>query len=228
MPYLKLSLVTAAALVLAGCAAVESSTTSLGCMLGRLTQNPPAGCGAPATATATAPGTGASGAAAAQAGERFTKLQSVLDQEIELARSVQTDVVSSMQHLPIKLRSSAGPVKLLDTPITDSQSGQTRSMRTLESMTVQMPLAAKGRPEYTQAMDQLKALANQLADNRGTASIIVDQSEADIKARRVNTATGTTQSPRGNSVAVRKNASRDLAAGVERYTIQAGEIRGKL
>ncbi|WP_291589158.1 hypothetical protein [Comamonas sp. UBA7528] len=226
MPYLKLSLVTAAALVLAGCAAVESSTTSLGCMLGRLTQNPPAGCGAPAIATA--PGTGASGAAAAQAGERFTKLQSVLDQEIELARSVQTDVVSSMQHLPIKLRSSAGPVKLLDTPITDSQSGQTRSMRTLESMTVQMPLAAKGRPEYTQSMAALKNLANRLADNRGQASIVVHQAAADVQAQRVNTATGVSKTAKGSPVKVEKIADAALAAGTERYTIQAGPIRGGL
>ncbi len=228
MPYLKLSLVTAAALVLAGCAAVESSTTSLGCMLGRLTQNPPAGCGAPATATATAPGTGASGAAAAQAGDRFTKLQSVLDQEIELARSVQTDVVSSMQHLPIKLRSSAGPVKLLDTPITDSQSGQTRSMRTLESMTVQMPLAAKGRPEYTQSMAALKNLANRLADNRGQASIVVHQAAADVQAQRVNTATGVSKTAKGSPVKVEKIEDAALAAGTERYTIQAGPIRGGL
>lgn len=195
-------------------------------MLGRVTQNPPPGC-APSVATP-APATGPSAATVAQAGERFSKLQAVLDQEIETARAVQDDAVSSMQHLPIKLRSSAGPVKLQDVPITDSQSGQTRKMRALESITVHMPLAAKGRPEYTQAMDQLKALANQLADNRSAASIIVDQSDADIKARRVNTATGTTQSPRGNPVAVRKNASRELPAGVERYTIQAGEIRGKL
>lgn len=226
MPYLKLSLVTATALVLAGCAAVESSTTALGCMLGRLTQNPPAGCGAPATATA--PGTGASGAAAGQAGERFTKLQSVLDQEIELARSVQTDVVSSMQHLPIKLRSSAGPVKLLDTPITDSQSGQTRSMRTLESMTVQMPLAAKGRPEYTQSMAALKNLANRLADNRGQASIVVHQAAADVQAQRVNTATGVSKTAKGSPVKVEKIEDAALAAGTERYTIQAGPIRGGL
>jgi hypothetical protein len=150
----------------------------------------------------------------------------VLDQEIELARSVQTDVVSSMQHLPIKLRSSAGPVKLLDTPITDSQSGQTRS--TLESMTVQMPLAAKGRPEYTQSMAALKNLANRLADNRGQASIVVHQAAADVQAQRVNTATGVSKTAKGSPVKVEKIEDAALAAGTERYTIQAGPIRGGL
>ena len=226
MPSLKLSLATAAALALAGCAAVDSPANSLACMLGRVTQNPPPGC-APPVATP-APATSPSTAAVAQAGERFTKLQAVLDQEIEMARAVQDDAVSSMQHLPIKLRSSAGPVKLQDVPITDSQSGQTRKMRTLESITVHMPLAAKGRPEYTQAMTTLKNLANRLADNRGSAAIVVHQSAADLQAQRVNAATGVSKTAKGSPVKVEKVEDANLAAGTERYTIQAGPIRGGL
>lgn len=225
MSSLKLSLAAAAALALAGCATVDSSN-SLGCMLGRVTQNPPPGC-APAGATP-APATGPSAATVAQAGERFAKLQSVLDQEIELARAVQADAVSSMQHLPLKLRSSAGPVKLQDAPITDSQSGQTRKMRTLESVSVLMPLAAKGRPEYAQAMTTLKNLANRLADNRGSATIVVHQSAADVQAQRVNTATGTSKTAKGSPVKVDKVEDAQLPAGTERYTIQAGPIRGGL
>ena len=225
MSSLKLSLTAAAALALAGCAAVDSSN-SLGCMLGRFTQNPPPGC-APAGATP-APAAGPSAATVAQAGERFAKLQSVLDQEIELARAVQADAVSSMQHLPLKLRSSAGPVKLQDVPITDSQSGQTRKMRTLESVSVLMPLAAKGRPEYAQAMTTLKNLANRLADNRGSATIVVHQSAADVQAQRVNTATGVSKTAKGSPVKVDKVEDALLPAGTERSTIQAGPIRGGL
>ncbi|MEG2046383.1 MAG: hypothetical protein RR100_05995 [Comamonas sp.] len=226
MPFLKLSLATAAALALVGCAAVDSPANSLGCMLGRITQNPPPGC-APSVATP-APAAGPSAATVAQAGERFSKLQAVLDQEIETARAVQDDAVSSMQHLPIKLRSSAGPVKLQDVPITDSQSGQTRKMRALESITVHMPLAAKGRPEYTQAMTTLKNLANRLADNRGSAAIVVHQSAADLQAQRVNAATGVSKTAKGSPVKVEKVEDANLAAGAERYTIQAGPIRGGL
>lgn len=224
MSSLKLSLAAAAALALAGCATVDSSN-SLGCMLGRVTQNPPPGCAPVATP---APAAGPSAATVAQAGERFAKLQSVLDQEIELARAVQADAVSSMQHLPLKLRSSAGPIKLQDVPITDSQSGQTRKMRTLESVSVLMPLAAKGRPEYAQAMTTLKNLANRLADNRGSATIVVQQSAADVQAQRVNTATGTSKTAKGSPVKVDKVEDAQLPAGTERYTIQAGPIRGGL
>ena len=37
-------------------------------------------------------------------------------------------------------------------------------MRSFSALTVEMPLAAKGRKEYTQAMNVLKELANELAD----------------------------------------------------------------
>lgn len=214
---LKLSTLTFAALLLGGCASLDQATSSLSCMLARVTGSAGASCG----------GDGAAGTQSAQ-GDRFDKLQTVLDQEAAQARQSQEQAVNAMQKLPPNQRAVAGPVRMLNVNITDSQSHRTRTMSTLDSITVDMPLAAKGSPEYTQAMDGLKALANQLADNRGSASITVEQTEADIQARRVNTATGTSKSPQGSPVSVYKKTSRSLPAGMERYTIQAGEIRGKL
>ena len=218
MRSLSLSALTCATLLLGGCATLEEASTSLSCMLARATGSANSSCG----------NNSQDGTLQSAPGDRFDKLQAVLDEETQRAKQAQGSAIAAMQKLPANQRSVAGPVRMLNVSITDSQNGRTRNMQTLDSITVDMPLAAKGRPEYTQAMDQLKALANQLADNRGTASINVDQSEADINARRVNTSTGSTQSPRGNPVFVRKNADRNLPAGVERYTIQAGEIRGKL
>jgi len=48
--------------------------------------------------------------------------------------------------------------------ITDSRSQQKRNMRTLDAMTLDMPLGGKGKDGYTQAMDEIKDLANTLAD----------------------------------------------------------------
>ena len=217
MRSLKLSALTCAALLLGGCASLDQASSSLSCMLARVTGSADASCN----------GDGPGNTQSAQ-GDRFDKLQTVLDQEAAQARQAQEQAVAAMHKLPSSQRSVAGPVRMLNVNITDSQSHRTRTMVSLDSITVDMPLAAKGRPEYTQAMDGLKALANQLADNRGGASIIVEQTEADIKARRVNTATGISKSPQGNPVNVHKNISRSLPTGMERYTIQAGEIRGKL
>lgn len=217
MRYLKLTLITCAAVLASGCATLEDASSSFSCMLSRATNSANArNCGGPAVGDSHAPS------------DRFGKLQSVLDQEAQRARAAQVQAVSAMQGLPPGQRAMAGSVRMVDVNITDSQSGQARKMRALESVSVNMPLAAKGRPEYARAMDTLKNLANELANNRGASGIVVDQAEADVRANRVNTSTGTTHTGNGKPVSVLKTIDRTLPAGVERYTIQAGEIRGQL
>lgn len=219
MRTLKLTLIACAAVLATGCATLEEASSSLSCMLSRVTNSADPHCTAPGNATTISTG--------AQA-DRFTSLQAALDQETEQARTVQDQAVAAMQKLPASQRAVAGPVRVRNIDITDQQSGTARKMVSFDSISVDMPLAAKGRPEYTRAMSALKNLANDLADNRGASSILVEQSNADINANRVNTATGTSQTRQGKPVSVQKKSNPSLPAGVERYTIQAGEIRGQL
>ncbi|MDR3064381.1 MAG: hypothetical protein LBV05_02585 [Comamonas sp.] len=219
MKKLQLTVLACAATLLGGCASLQEASSSLSCMLSRVTNSADPGCG---------PGGGPATAVSGSQNERFARLQAALDQETQQAQSMQAQAVQAMQKLPAKQRAVAGPVQTRTVSIADGQSGQAHQMRSFSALTVEMPLAAKGRKEYTQAMNVLKELANELADNRGSSSIVVDQSDEDVRAGRVNTATGTTQSKGGKPVTVIKKIDTGLPAGVERYTIEAGEIRGKL
>ena len=218
MKIAKLTLIACAATILSGCATLEEASTSLSCMLSRVTSAADPSCGSSAAATTMSGGHS----------ERFSRLQAALNQETQQAQSIQAQAVQAMQSLPVKQRAVAGPVLTQPVSIDDAQSGQTLQVRAFSSVSVEMPLAAKGRKEYTRAMDLLKELANELADNRGSSSIVVDQADADVKAGRVNTATGTTQSKGGKPVSVIKRIDAGVPSGVERYTIEAGAIRGKL
>ena len=218
MKIAKLTLIACAATILSGCATLEEASTSLSCMLSRVTSAADPNCGSSAPATTMSGGHS----------ERFSRLQAALNQETQHAQSIQAQAVQAKQSLPVKQRAVAGPVLTQPVPIADAQSGQTLQMRAFSSLSVEMPLAAKGRKEYTRAMDLLKELANELADNRGSSSIVVDQADADVKAGRVNTATGTTQSKGGKPVSVIKRIDAGVPSGVERYTVEAGAIRGKL
>ena len=222
MKIAKLTLIACAATILSGCATLDEASTSLSCMLARVTNAADPNCGT---------GGGSSAPATTMSGghnERFSRLQAALNQETQQAQGIQAQVVQAMQSLPVKQRAVAGPVLTQPVPIADGQSGKTLQMRAFSSLSVEMPLAAKGRKEYTRAMDLLKELANELADNRGASSIVVDQADGDVKAGRVNTATGTTQSKGGKPVSVIKRIDAGLPNGMERYTIEAGAIRGKL
>lgn len=218
MKIAKLTLIACAATILSGCATLEEASTSLSCMLSRVTSTADPNCGSSAPATTMSGGHS----------ERFSRLQAALNQETQQAQSIQAQAVQAMQSLPVKQRAVAGPVLTQPVSIADAQSGQTLQVRAFSSVSVEMPLAAKGRKEYTRAMDLLKELANELADNRGSSSIVVDQADADVKAGRVNTATGTTQSKGGKPVSVIKRIDAGVPSGVERYTVEAGAIRGKL
>ena len=223
MKIAKLTLIACAATILSGCATLEDASTSLSCLLSRVTSATDPSC-ATGDGGSSAPATAMSGGH----NERFSRLQAALNQETQQAQGIQAQAVQAMQSLPAKQRAIAGPVLTQPVPISDAQSGQTLQMRAFSSLSVEMPLAAKGRKEYTRAMDLLKDLANELADNRGASSIVVDQADADVKAGRVNTATGTTQSKGGKPVSVIKRIDAGIPAGMERYTIEAGAIRGKL
>ena len=218
MKIAKLTLIACAATILSGCATLEEASTSLSCMLSRVTSAADPSCGSSAPATTMSGGHS----------ERFSRLQAALNQETQQAQSIQAQAVQAMQSLPVKQRAVAGPVLTQPVSIADAQSGQTLQVRAFSSVSVEMPLADKGRKEYTRAMGLLKELANELADNRGSSSIVVDQADADVKAGRVNTATGTTQSKGGKPVSVIKRIDAGVPSGVERYTIEAGAIRGKL
>lgn len=214
MRRINLLLIAGAVFALTGCATIDQAGSSLSCMLARATGQ---ACGGQE-------GTVSSGQ---QAG-RFEQLQSAFEEEIQGARAAQERAVQAMQGLSPKLRATAGDVQLLNVEITDSSTQQKRSMRTLDSVTIDMPLGGKGRDAYTRAMDEIKGLANTLADNRGSASIVVQQAAPDVKARRVNTASGETKSPGGQPIKVEKQMAQGLPAGVERYTVKAGPIRGNL
>ena len=221
----QLVLIGSTAALVSGCATMEEASTSFSCMLSRVTNSPDPRCGGPiTTGGGTAPAIPTTGGQ----NERFARLQAALDQEARQATDLQAQAVQAMQKLPARQRAVAGPVRTRPVPITDGASGTTSQLQSFSSLSVEMPLAAKGRSEYTRAMDSLKELANELADNRGSSTIMVEQSEADVSAGRVNTSSGTTQTKNGKPVNVRKKVDSSLPAGVERYTIEAGEIRGKL
>ena len=223
--WVQLTTLGLATALVSGCATMEEASNSFSCMLSRVTNSPDPRCGGPiVTGGASAPPVQSSGGQ----NDRFARLQTVLDQEAAQATDLQKQAVQAMQKLPVRQRAVAGPVRTRPVPITDGQSGMTSQLQAFSSLSVDMPLAAKGRPEYTRAMDALKELANDLADNRGSSTILVEQSEADVSAGRVNTASGTTQTKNNKPVTVRKKLDSNLPAGVERYTIEAGEIRGKL
>ena len=210
MQIIKITTMAMAAAVVAGCA-VNAPQCGPG--------SQEAGC-APATA---AP----AGESREQQEARLNAFEQKLNAEIQGAEQGLASAVAAGKSQPAAQRARNPVVKTASAPIQDSKSSRIYEFRVLDTASIDMPLAGKGRPAYVQAMDEIKALANQLADSRGSALIIVDQSSADIRAKRVNTKVGVTQTVGGNPVTVEKVSTGAVARGIERYTIKPGEVAAR-
>ncbi|RYF27779.1 MAG: hypothetical protein EOO33_03275 [Comamonadaceae bacterium] len=202
--------------LLAGCA--TPSPDGAGCYAGSSS----AACGNAPAPAAQAP------AVAPQQQERFVRLQAALDAETQAAREAQARAVAATQKLPVAMRLRAGEVSQTDVTITDGQTGQQAQVRALDTVEVLVPLAGRSRKESRAALDLLKALSHTMAGNRGSATIVVEQSARDVKARRSKVATGVTHTADGKPVKLEQAVSETLQPGMERYVIRAGAIRGQL
>ena len=158
---------------------------------------------------------------------RIKAFEGKLSAETQMAEQSLASAVEASKTLPAPQRARNPVVKTMTAPIQDSKSARIYEFKVLESASIDMPLAGKGKAGYVAAMDEIKGLANQMADSRGSATIVVDQASADVRGKRVNTKVGMTQTANGNPVSVEKVSSGSVLRGMERYTVRPAEVAGK-
>ena len=142
--------------------------------------------------------------------------------EIDEAEALRLRAVEAMSALPAKQRIKEGSKTMTTEQVfSTSQSLATRAMPVLDSVSLDLPWAAKSRQEHKDAMVAIKDIATMMADNRGGATIYVTVSPRDLRAKKVNTNSGTAPTEAGNPVEVKKSADKNVPAGVEHFVIQA-------
>lgn len=156
---------------------------------------------------------------------RFEELQKQLDAEVQDAEVSIAAAVDATKPLPSAQRARNTSVLTARVPVTDSQSPRVAEMTVLDTVTIELPTAGKKKRGYTNAMNAVKALATRIADSRGGATILVEQSSADVRGRKVNTSEGESKTKDGNPLTVQKTVSSEVPRGIERYTIKAGELQ---
>lgn len=146
-------------------------------------------------------------------------------QEIADAERVRQEAIEVTASLPPQQRARGGEVKTVEVVAKDKTNGSTQKVKAFESVSVDLPLSAKGTPEYTSAMNKLKTLAERVADERGSAEILVAVTPADARANKVNMAGGKVASPKGHPITVTKLADASVTKGMERITVKAGRLK---
>lgn len=211
----------ALAIGLSGCAtAPQQDDKTAGAMIGGAL-----GCAGGALLAKLAGGNMAVGCAAGAVVGGLVGFERARQQEIADAEAVQREAVAAMATLPPQHRARPGALKTVDVVAKDKGKGTTQTVKTFDSVTVDLPISAKGTPEYTAAMGKLKTLAERVADERGSSEILVAVTPADARARKVNMDGGKATTAKGNPITVTKLTDAKVPTGLERITVKAGRLK---
>lgn len=145
--------------------------------------------------------------------------------EIASAEKARQEAILALAPLSLSRLVRAGPVRTVEVTATDNKKNETRKFQAFESVSLEIPLTARGTPEYNAALSKLKMLAEKVADERGSSQIDVSLTAADAKANKVVLETASAQTSKGNTVTVSKTADNSISKGVERITVRAGKIQ---
>ena len=144
--------------------------------------------------------------------------------EISAATKAQQEAIAALAPLSVGRQVKAGEVKTVEVTATDKTKNETKKFQAFDSVSVEIPLSAKGTPEYDAALSKLKALAEKIADERGSSKIDIAMTTADAKANKVTLETATAKTAKSNTVTVSKAADNTVQKGVERVTVRAGKL----
>ncbi len=146
-------------------------------------------------------------------------------EEISAATKAQQEAMTALAPLSTSRLVKAGEIKTVEVIATDKTKNETKKFQAFESVSLDIPLSAKGTPEYDAAMSKLKTLAEKVADERGTSKIDIAMTAADAKANKFVLETGSAKTAKGNTITVTKAADNSIPKGTERVTIRAGKIQ---
>lgn len=182
------------------------------------------GCIAGALLAKVTGGDAATGCAVGAAIGGLAGFEKARKEEIAAAEQAKQDIVTALATLPKGQAAKTGEVQTVEISATDKKSREVKKYQAFDSVNVEIPLSAKGTPERDAAIGKLKTLAERVADERGSAEIIVAMTPADSKAQKVELATSTVKTKKGSDISVSKVADASVPKGVERITVRAGKL----
>lgn len=155
----------------------------------------------------------------------FIGFEKARQDEISAATKAQQEAVAALAPLSASRLVKAGEVKTVEVTAIDKAKNETKKFQAFDSVSVDIPLSAKGTPEYDAAMSKLKTLAENIADERGSSKIDIALTAADARTNKVALETASAQTAKGNTVTVSKVADNSIQKGIERVTVRAGKIQ---
>lgn len=146
-------------------------------------------------------------------------------QELEAAASSRQDIINTVTPMASTKGVLVGEIKTQEIKMKTDDGKDTKKIMTFDSLTVELPISTKHRPEHISAIEKLRKLAEKTADERGSAEIILAVRPEEAKARKMNLNPEATTTAKGKPIAFLRLTDPTVPRGVERVTVQAGPVR---
>lgn len=142
-------------------------------------------------------------------------------EEIDEAEKTSADVMNTMATIPAGKGVVAEKTKTIDVETQDASTKSVKKVKTFSSITIDLPLTAKGTPEFDTAIEKIKAFATKLADKRGSADITLAVSPKSAAKYQFTASKDSVKTEAGNTINVIKKLDQAVPQGIERITVSA-------
>jgi hypothetical protein len=149
-------------------------------------------------------------------------------EELESARRAAMDIEGATSKLPQGQQVRVQGLVTISFEASDGRTHEVRKFQAYDSLTVDLPLTLKGRPERDAAMSPVKLLAEVLARARGSAEIARAYAPADARDEKITVGSATAKLPGGQDITVRKLIDANVLRGFERIVVKGGPLNGQL
>jgi hypothetical protein len=217
------SFLTALTISITGCADIQQQTGLDNKQMGA-TAGAAIGCLGGAFLAKISGGKPAQGCAAGAVIGGLAGYEKARQEEIAAAEKAKSEALAALATLPPTQRTPSATIQTVDVTVTDSKTNEQRKYKAFDSVTIDIPLSAKGTPELDSAMSKLKTLATRVADERGSSAIVIAMTPGDVKATKTELTNASFKTPNQHDIFFFKIADDNVPKGVERITVRAGQL----
>lgn len=146
-------------------------------------------------------------------------------QELADAAASRQEIITTIAPIAKTKGVRVGDVKTQNVSMKTDDGKETKNVKAFDSLTIELPTTTQNRPEHAAAVEKLRKLAEKMADERGSADIILAVRPEEAKARNMSLTPDVITTSKGKKITFMRKVDASVPKGVERVTVQAGPVR---
>ena len=148
-------------------------------------------------------------------------------EEMTAATNVREELTSTVSPLNKVKGFRVGEIQTKELLLQTPDGQQSKKISAFASLTVDLPISTKARPEYAVAIGKIRMLAEKIANERGEVRIVTAMSPEAARILKINLNQESASAVNGGSIIFSRVVDKNVPNGIERLTVIAGDLQAK-